>query len=401
MKRARGLALVGLLLGLAGCWDRTEVNDMAFTMAMSIDKAGDRAVEVSVQIFIPRSSGGGGGGGGGGEMQSGQHAGGATLVRSAVGKSIGEALSKLQEQVPRFLFLGHNEVYVIGEEAARDGITDHVDFLARAPQSRKRAYVFISRGKGKEMLKTQSPLERSSAEVVREMAAIRTGLSMTVKDMEVQLSGQSDSLAVPLLEREPSGNSGKSKEGGIHYIRGLAVIKKGKMVGTMDDTLARGVLWVRNEMNSAVLSFPAGGERGGTVSVRSWKNHARLVPELRSGEVVMTVVVKAETYMLQNTSGMNPMDPKINRQLESQLNAALDQRIRRSIQTAQNKWNADIFGFADAISRQYPQQWRQMKGQWDKLFPKLQVMIQAQGTIERSGAIGGSTAVKPAEVMNP
>ncbi|MCZ8522593.1 MULTISPECIES: Ger(x)C family spore germination protein [Paenibacillus] len=392
-------AAASLVLGLTGCWDRTEVNDLAFVMAMAIDKAGAHAIEVSAQIFIPRSSGGGGGGGGG-EMQAGQGAGGSTLVRSATGSSIGDALGKLQEQIPRTLFLGHDEVYILGEQVARGGITDHVDFLARSSEPRKRAYVFISTSKGKEMLMNQPRLERSSAEVVREMAELKTGMSVTIKDLELQLSGQSGTAVLPLLQKLPP-ESAKSDQSTIHYIRGVALIKKGKLVGTMDDSLTRGVLWIRNELDTANITFPAGGKDGGTASVRSIKNNVKLIPEIQNGQMIMNVVLKAETYLIQNTSKMNPMNPKFNQQLESQLNLTLEKRIRQTLHAAQQKWNTDIFGFADAIHRKYPGEWRKMKEQWDEIFPKLQVAIHAQAEIQRSGSIGGSTAVPSSEVINP
>ena len=51
-------------LVLSGCWDRREINDVAFVLASSIDKEND-LYRVSILIPLPGNMGGGGGGGGG------------------------------------------------------------------------------------------------------------------------------------------------------------------------------------------------------------------------------------------------------------------------------------------------------------------------------------------------
>lgn len=64
------LSFSGSLLLLGGCWDRVEINDLAIVTAAAIDEKGANRVELSLQIFVPKSMGGQGqgqGGGGGGE----------------------------------------------------------------------------------------------------------------------------------------------------------------------------------------------------------------------------------------------------------------------------------------------------------------------------------------------
>ena len=98
------------------------------------------------------SSGGGqGGGGGSGEP--------VTFVSSYEGKNLAEALSKLQTELPRKVFWGHCHIFIFGEEVAREGIQDHLDFLLRHPQPRERAFVFVSDGKARPLTELQTRLE--------------------------------------------------------------------------------------------------------------------------------------------------------------------------------------------------------------------------------------------------
>ncbi|NLG79633.1 MAG: Ger(x)C family spore germination protein, partial [Firmicutes bacterium] len=47
----------------SGCWDRTEVDDLAFIMAIGLDEAPNDQVYVTFHIAVPRAVAGGGGSG--------------------------------------------------------------------------------------------------------------------------------------------------------------------------------------------------------------------------------------------------------------------------------------------------------------------------------------------------
>ena len=65
-----------------------------------------------------------------------------TLVRSAKGITIADAMAKLQEKLPRHIFWGHSEVFIFNRELAMDGIADHIDFILLTP-SASRAFAII------------------------------------------------------------------------------------------------------------------------------------------------------------------------------------------------------------------------------------------------------------------
>ena len=120
-----------------------EVNDLAIVTAAAIDKKDDNQIELSIQIFIPKtlSSGGGEAGrSGGGKM---------TVIASQTGKNIAEALSKLQGKMPRKIFGEQYSVFIFSEKIAKQGIQEHMDFLLRHPEPRGRAYLYVSEGEGK------------------------------------------------------------------------------------------------------------------------------------------------------------------------------------------------------------------------------------------------------------
>ena len=51
----------GSLLLLSGCWDRVEVDKLSIVTAAAIDKTDNNQIELSIQVFIPKTFTSGGG----------------------------------------------------------------------------------------------------------------------------------------------------------------------------------------------------------------------------------------------------------------------------------------------------------------------------------------------------
>ncbi|MDI3281461.1 MAG: hypothetical protein QJR13_08845, partial [Bacillota bacterium] len=152
------LALLPLLLG--GCWSRKEIDHLALAMVVGVDKAPDGRYLVELKVVKPglvagASAGGGQGGGGGG--QTGQP----FWVVTSEGKSILEALHRMRSFTPRLPFLAHNQMIVIGEEVAREGVGPVLDFFLRNRETRRTTPFFVARGLAYQSLAYASPLEPS------------------------------------------------------------------------------------------------------------------------------------------------------------------------------------------------------------------------------------------------
>ena len=152
---------------------------------------------------------------------------------------------------------------------------------AEAAQLRERSYVFVSKEKAKNILKLTPPLERDVSEVLRELAEFKMGMKVTVKDLAQMLSGPSGAAALPWIERLPVEEEQEEKQT-IAYITGTAIFKKDKMVGRIKDKVTRGVLWLRNEIESAVVTVTPREENEGQVSLNLLRAHTELIPEIET-----------------------------------------------------------------------------------------------------------------------
>ncbi|MGM7721589.1 Ger(x)C family spore germination protein [Metabacillus sp. Hm71] len=386
VKRMLTISVCSFTLFLTGCWDRVELNDLALVMAAGLDITDDDMIELTVQLAVPQAMGGGQG------MGSGQGGGGnPTTVEKATGNTIFDAVSRLQEQVSRRIFWGHNRVIIFGEKLAEEGIQKHIDFFARHSDPRLRAFTFVTDGKAADALKVIPDLEKSSAEIARELAKFKVGMSVTVKDLLQGLSGEAGATALPWIEAEETGG-----KGGLR-MNGTAVFKKDKMAGRIDDRVTRGVLWLRDEIELASVTVEP-KDADGQISFSLLRSRTKLIPKINNGKWKMIVKIVTEDDAVENETKLNLMNPKIAQKLEKQLEQDIDKRIRMTLDQVQKEMETDIFGFAEVFHHHYPKQWSKVKHQWDEKFPEIEVEIKTKAYIRRPGMSTSPQGVPEKEV---
>ncbi len=388
-----GLCLI--VFFLAGCWDRREINDLALVLATGIDRKGEETFELSVQLAIPQAlatgqqgTAGGQGGGSGAK---------ATTVETADGETIYDAMSRLQEKVPRRIFWGHNRIIVIGEEMAQEEISRHLDFFIRHPQPRLRTYLFISKGKASDVLNVFPALENSSAEAAQELTNMRFGLQVTIKEYLQMING-SGAAALPWLEIPPPEPEKGEKTSKTLWLNGSAIIKKDKMIGRIDDRVTRGLLWLRNEIELASITVPS--EIGqGLITCQLLKSRTELVPEIKNGQWAMTVKVDTYDDIVENRSNLNVGDPSVAKVVEKEIEKQIANRIQQALNQIQKEMQADAFGFAEAFHRKYPTEWEKAKERWDEIFPEIDVKIISHAKLKRSGLSTEPPSIPKEEVQ--
>ncbi len=284
MKGIVALFLLLCLFLLSGCWDQKELNDIALIEGVGIDKAKDGQVEVTVSMIAPQAQSAGGDGGGG------KGAGGTQLVvvRYAKGVTVAKALEQVQTKIPRKIFFGHLQAIVISEKVAKEGITDYLDLFLRHPRPSTHTYVFISKGSAKELLSLQTELY-SPVEIIRGIARTETLMDKTILDVLEML--KDGDTAIPMVEKLPP-EKGKKPNQTIPYLNKTAIFNKDKMVGSIDDSLTRGAMWIRNEIKEARITMkPKNENKPITLAVLNAKT--KLVPKISGDKWEITIKGKA------------------------------------------------------------------------------------------------------------
>ncbi len=371
--------LLSSSLLLTGCWDRKEINDVAFVMGTAIDKEGNK-FRTSIQIALPGQLGGAGSKGGGG----GQSGGKSWLIESKIGESIRETNIEEQKESSRTLYFAHRRIILVGDELARAGIAPILDVLGRIPQNRLGAYLMVTNGPAQKLLSVDTLMEQFSSEKLREMAIQFMRTPPSVKYIVNILLSDGIDLALPTTSQTKVSMGGKAID--TVKVDGLAVFRGDKLAGFLQNDEASGLLWAMNEArNPTLIVSPPEGT--GKIAVTIHQNQAAVKPVFNGNQITMKIEINAKASVVENSANydLNANDNIL--QLEQVLNKQLQANIEKALRTVQKKYRSDPVGFGKAIYNQQPQEWKRLKADWDKLYPQVKVEVKPKIMIENTGSL--------------
>ncbi len=373
MRKIRLLLPFCLIFILSGCWDRTEINDVAFVVASGVDKGEKKKYRFSVQIPLTSSMGGSGSSGGGGGT-SGE---GPFFVAQETGGNIREAMEDIQTRLSRKLYFAHRRVVIIGEELAREGIRETLNSVFIQPQSRLSTYLVISRGEAVKMLEAQPRMEQFSGEAIREMA--KMNINVTVKDAIQVLERSGKSAVIPLIET--TGTMKKEKNGKEVLMGSFAVFKGDQLSFTSNRSETQGILWLSERMKRKSYTFHISKNQEMTVQIIENTVNPDFVPV--DGKPAFDLSVRVTGALLENEPNLRVEDSDIYHLIIE----ALESEIKKDIQGIMehsHSLGVDINGFGWYLYKNHNQKWQQdWKKNWSTLLPGLKVNIKVNADIQR------------------
>ncbi|WP_429844234.1 Ger(x)C family spore germination protein [Brevibacillus sp. FIR094] len=367
MKAVTRILVVSLCMFLvSGCWDRREVNDMAIVIAMAMDKEPDGRYRLSIQVPLVSSLGAQSGGGGGTSGDKSYY------VDSAVGRTIREANGLIQARMSREIYYSHHRMIVIGEELAKDGMSEVLDIVARFPENRLTAYIVMTKGKGIELLTAQPQFERFSGEAMRELVKMG-GITVTLKDVAQMLGTPGVDAILPVLAAVDSHPKGKSKE---IEATGVGIFRQDKLVAIAKPKDLLGLRLFQRDFTpfSVVVSL----NKHDRLTITLSKGRANIKPVIRKGHIHFKIDLYASAVVVENLSNLDLEEEKNISMLQAKLAEQINSGVKQMMQTIQQK-QSDFIGLGIALSRNYPREWRdRYRNRWNAELPKITYEIRSK-----------------------
>lgn len=374
-KRLVGTTLlaIGLSLILTSCWDRREINDIAFVQASSVDKVKD-GIQISVLIPLPGNMGSTGGGGNEGGQKP-------FVIKTDTGNNVIEAVNKLQSRLPRRLFFGHRRVLIVGEEVAREGLSPYIDAVTRLPENRLTAFIAVTKGPAKDVLNSDIRLERFSAESMRESLQSDLSLRVTLKDVISESNVIGTDAMLPYLQRTTT--KIKGQESDEIAVVGYALTHNGKMITVAKDDAMYGIRIISNRFKPFQETLSDGNY---FITIRINKDELEIKPIIKDGKLRFRITAKMSISMNEDTNlERNYDDIGQRRHIEQVVKEKMTSNINKAITLMQSS-NCDVIGFGQYAYRAYPQAWnKEWKDQWDTLFPASKFDVNVKVILNRIG----------------
>ena len=374
------ILLIVLSLLLSGCWNRRELSNLSIVQGIGIDKIEDDQMSITVQILKPGSMKGKSSEGSGEK---------ATLTLTSTGKDIQDALRNATTESDRKLYLGQMKIIVIGEEAAKMGIGPLLDLFNRDQEDRRTRFLFIAHGKAKDILEAEHAQEKLPAKAIESLAKATASTSQIPKiithDTLKTIASKTSAPFIPGIELVEQTNNEKIKK--KIKLEGTAIFKEDKLIGWMDKKETRGLLWILGQVKSGVLMVKSPGDENKYVGLEIIRASSKINPTLMNDQLVVNVKVTETGNLSEQLSEVHLTTPERFQQLEEKQKAAIHDEINAAIVKAQIELGVDVFKFGEAIHREFPQEWKKLKKNWDREFTNLDINVEVDANLRNVGMI--------------
>jgi len=372
-----------LAICVSGC-GKQELSQMAIVMAVGLDKDKTTGkIQITAQIVRPADARGSTGAPSGGT-------GNPVWTVNAEGSTIFEAIRNLARFSSRRVFWAHNKVIVVGEELARDDITDLLDFFTRNHELRMNTWIVTTLGKASELVATKTGMEvvpgDSIDRLFRFSPIVSEAPRSTIKEVTASYLSRTSNPVMALVNNRKRMLQERDKRefGGKDQVElsGTAVYRKGKMIGTLSPSESRGMLWFIEKVESGVVPLKCPDYPDKPVSLEIKRGDFEVTPHYSGDdEVSFRVQLKLQMDLVELGCPTRLSTAEVVNLLEEEASEKVEEEIQAMLHKAQKVLKTDFLDLGKTFENRYPDKWRSLRGRWDELFQKAEFTLEVQTEI--------------------
>lgn len=389
------IILLFLSLFVAGCWDRRELQERNFVLAVAIDTAdaglkagqgtevknietfvqphGLKKYRLSLQLLKPST---------GGDRKDKTK----TYVISNTGESMFEMVRDMLGQSSKSLWFEHLQVIIISESVFKKaGLEEILDFFKRDSEMRSRIKIYITSREAKDFLEYNPPSKEAGGLYLSEIADLHTRNIHTVgarTDLGF-ITQYLDNGYNPILPRIEMADK-------VVKVVGAAVFKKDKLIGYADEYAVAGRKIAAATEKSAIITIPCPNHPDQQLAFELYRHDTRLRPHVDGNHIYFTLDINMYGNIgeLQGDLGEDDtMDPLYIHKLET----AFAEEVKRTVLYAEHVFQKEmrvdpISLFLGKVRAYEPETWEKVKDQWDEIYPDIPLIISVNVSIRNIGS---------------
>ena len=391
-KSRRRLAISYLLLVfistilLTGCWDRHEIQDRSFVLAVAIDLAdqgdepnnpletfaegsGRKPLRLSLQVLALAP------------QKRGENSASKTYVISNTGRSMHEMLRDSNGQNSKPLWFEHIQSIIISEAAVRKfGLTSLLDFFRRDAEIRWRTKVYITPQEARPFLyfvpQTGEPGGVFLSNISRSIKDIHiAGSSTDLGATSARLDNKVD-VVLPVLQM-----SDKQVK-----VKDMAVFKKDKFVEYWDEYTIKGAKFLLGIEKAALIAFSCPIHPEETVVFEMFQQETTVTPHINGEQISfkIDVAMRGNIGEISCSGDHDATEKAFMDKAEAMFAQEVQQNIEYALKVMQ-KSGVDDAGFARRLKAYEPKTWDKVKDRWDEVFPTIPLTTTVRVSIQNTG----------------
>lgn len=276
-------------------------------------------------------------------------------------------------------FFKHLKVVVIGEDLFKkpEMIKEFFDGLDRDTRINSNIKIVVAQGTAKDVLSTKT---EEPAVIGGYLYSMLQNTSLAARFTEktfLELKRDFDFSNASLIPRAVPKKDEFKLSGG-------AVIKGYKMLGWIGEKENRAIAIVKGKVKSEIINILYDDIH---ISYVATKVKPKKKISVENGKIKVYLNIFMEGYVQEYklNSKQDVFSKGFTKKAESEISNVVKKEIENVSDILQKKYNADIFGIAEHISKFNPDLWEEVKDNWDEIFPNIDIIVNVKAKIRRTG----------------
>ncbi|MDF2511823.1 MAG: hypothetical protein K0S04_1689 [Herbinix sp.] len=297
-------------------------------------------------------------------------------VAKGTGKSAYEALEDLKLKNKKSISLAQAGSFLIGEEAAKQGLDQSLDFLSRDETIKMEALIYVTKGKKaadfvQEGIDNKQTIHEDLDAMKQKQQEILTRNDNTMVNILNDMKQTDSCVLVPYLLADESG----------YLIDGYSVFNELTLVNYLDHETSDGVNFIRNIMRSYPIYLDNG------VGLYISYTNTKLKAKLENQQVTVTITVSFESMLKEVLTKKDVFTRDELDQLTLDQNNYIQSIIEKPVQYSIDS-GLDILNLARLVENQNFTQWKSIKDSWADEIPDIKYQYKIQSRISKSFLLG-------------
>lgn len=358
----KGVVMLALTI-LIGCDNGTQIEDLAITLSVGMDKE-EKGVTVTTELLNIQKEGSSQTGGGSPKY----------FLESVTGKTISDAMTRQSGIHPKEVMPLHNKVLVFGEKMLQKGITDIISEFSLMGSIRGGAYIVAAKGTAHELLKSTAVEEQSISTSITKLVD-RQGIQVKAVQFLQEASGKPQDIVITLLDTVES--EGKKRLA----VSGAAVLSHGKLKDYLDEEEMGLVALLNRQKSNVHVTVKYNGE---PVEFSISHSKLKLVSRIMGARPKFSYEGNLIFNVYKSKLGAVVSPDDIAR-MEEMLSQKLNYKLTKLVHKVNTRYRSDVLGLADHLYRYRPSYWKKHNKDWDTILPDIDIAYRMKIHIKNVG----------------
>ena len=377
------MLLIPLLL--TGCYGKTELDDLAYAIAIGADisESGDEGdLDITYQIAIPVKIAGT-------ETETGKKT---FTTYTVTAPSLTKANSLVNTITSKEIDLAHVELILYSEELAKEGLAGHINSLISNLDIRPRSTVSVCKGKAKDFLEKVSPVSETSP--ARYYELILSSFNYTSESAGTELLNFYTATQSPFdcpLAVISELQKQEEEEQSEATFSGLAVFRETKLVGELDEDQTLAHLILTNSLNESVLIINDSEDKEKvTTVVAKQSQKPKIKVTVNNGIPHIEITAFIEARLESDGASINYLIEENKNRLNQKIAENIHTIIENYMQETTKNLKADAAGIGRYVKANYLT-WQEFeKINWSEIYPNATYNIDVKVNLNVSQIVSHS-----------